>query len=64
MAIALAGGADAFTDQSDQTRLPIYVVAWIGEVVEMMIAMASVVFLWLKRSELRGLWQSIASNSK
>lgn len=64
MAIALAGGADAFTDQSDQTRLPIYVVAWIGEVVEMMIAMASVTFLWLKRSELRGLWQSIASNSK
>jgi hypothetical protein len=50
LAIALAGGADAFTDQTQVERLPIYIVAWIGEVVEMMVGMASVIYVTAMRS--------------
>jgi hypothetical protein len=56
LAIALAGGADAFTDQTHVERLPIYVVAWIGEIVEMLIGMASVIYVSVKRRELAEAW--------
>ena len=56
LAIAFAGGADAFTDQSDQTHLAIYILSWIGEVVEMLVGIASMTYLWLKKAELESLW--------
>lgn len=56
--IAIAGGIDRFTDQTATDEVHIYVIAWLGEVVEMMIAMASVIFLWLKRRELAETWRA------
>jgi hypothetical protein len=56
IAIILAGGADAFTDQSDKSQLHIYVIAWIGEVVEMLVAMAAALYMWLKKNELVRGW--------
>lgn len=52
LAITLAGGADAFTDQTHVERLPIYIVAWIGEVVEMLVAMTCALYVFAKRSDL------------
>jgi hypothetical protein len=57
LAIALAGGADAFTDQTHVERLPVYVVAWIGEVVEMLVGITSFLYVTFKRWELRQGWQ-------
>jgi hypothetical protein len=60
VAITLAGGIDAFTDQSQVDRLPIYIIAWMGEVTEMLIGMASLLFVTLKRQELAVAWRQAA----
>jgi len=56
--IALAAATDWLTDQSDIEQVHVYVIAWIGEVTEMMIGLACAIFLWLKRRTLHEAWRA------